>query len=404
MGATGRNGGMAVGRGLRIGLIGIGLLAVTPWALAPSPVAAATTDTKPGKAAVADPFERTLTPLGRWIDNEVYGRLWRPKDVGLFWKPYTDGRWAYLGDAGWLWIGNEPWDWATSHYGRWIRLADIGWAWQPGRRWAPAWVAWRGGAGYWGWAPMPALPRAGQPTPVPRDDEIVDAGWTFVRTAAFLHSDLGGVAMPGANNRELLNATGPIEGGRGPSVEDVSKATHRQVLQVKVVDAERPDQREENLDSTIIPMYRPVSENSAGQPGQTITPLDPAVKQPRKPTGPTIVRPVAPTSPKVAGSKAPTIIRGEGAPPPPPPPPPAAPAEEPGGSESGGDTGLYVGPDYSYLPGVPYPGQVLPEPPPAPPPPVTPPAVIGRPGVGKPGAPLFVQPKPAPPPQDTLPY
>jgi len=49
----------------------------------------------------------------------------------------------------------EPWGWATYHYGRWVNLDGTGWCWVPGYTWAPAWVSWRYGDGYCGWAPLP---------------------------------------------------------------------------------------------------------------------------------------------------------------------------------------------------------------------------------------------------------
>ncbi len=60
-------------------------------------------------------------------------------------------------DDGWTWVADpsEPWGWATYHYGRWTNLDGIGWVWVPGYTWAPAWVSWRYGGGYCGWAPLP---------------------------------------------------------------------------------------------------------------------------------------------------------------------------------------------------------------------------------------------------------
>ena len=70
------------------------------------------------------------------------------------WRPYSDGYWAYT-DVGWTWVSNEDFGWATYHYGRWLRLEDQGWVWVPGYEWGPAWVSWRTGGDYVGWAPLP---------------------------------------------------------------------------------------------------------------------------------------------------------------------------------------------------------------------------------------------------------
>jgi len=95
---------------------------------------------------------------GNWIDVEGYGYGWQP-DVATSdpnWRPYSDGYWAYT-DYGWTWISYEDFGWATYHYGRWASLADYGWVWFPGEDldWGPAWVSWRTGGDYIGWAPLP---------------------------------------------------------------------------------------------------------------------------------------------------------------------------------------------------------------------------------------------------------
>jgi hypothetical protein len=93
---------------------------------------------------------------GNWIEVGDYGYCWQP-DVAASdrsWRPYADGYWAYT-DLGWTWVSYEDWGWATYHYGRWLKLSDQGWVWVPGYRWGPAWVSWRFGGGYAGWAPLP---------------------------------------------------------------------------------------------------------------------------------------------------------------------------------------------------------------------------------------------------------
>jgi hypothetical protein len=95
---------------------------------------------------------------GNWIEAEGYGYGWQP-DTAVSdpnWRPYADGYWAYT-DYGWTWISYEDFGWATYHYGRWANLADYGWVWFPGSDldWGPAWVSWRTGGDYIGWAPLP---------------------------------------------------------------------------------------------------------------------------------------------------------------------------------------------------------------------------------------------------------
>jgi hypothetical protein len=95
---------------------------------------------------------------GNWIEVEGYGYGWQP-DVAVNdsnWRPYADGYWAYT-DDGWTWVSYEDFGWATYHYGRWANLSDYGWVWFPGSDldWGPAWVSWRTGGDYVGWAPLP---------------------------------------------------------------------------------------------------------------------------------------------------------------------------------------------------------------------------------------------------------
>jgi hypothetical protein len=95
---------------------------------------------------------------GSWVEVGDYGYCWQP-EVAVndpSWRPYADGYWAYT-DVGWTWISYEDFGWATYHYGRWAKLADYGWVWVPGAdlEWGPAWVSWRTGGDYIGWAPLP---------------------------------------------------------------------------------------------------------------------------------------------------------------------------------------------------------------------------------------------------------
>jgi len=92
---------------------------------------------------------------GNWYQVADYGYVWQPDAAtSPDWRPYTDGYWTYT-DVGWTWVSYEDFGWATYHYGRWVRLEDYGWCWVPGYEWGPAWVSWRTGGNYVGWAPLP---------------------------------------------------------------------------------------------------------------------------------------------------------------------------------------------------------------------------------------------------------
>jgi DNA segregation ATPase FtsK/SpoIIIE-like protein len=99
-------------------------------------------------------FYDDLQPYGEWIDYPEYGYVWHP-DVGGDFRPYsTNGQWVWTEDYGWTWDSYYDWGWATFHYGRWFYDDYYGWLWQPGYEWAPAWVCWRTGGDYYGWAPL----------------------------------------------------------------------------------------------------------------------------------------------------------------------------------------------------------------------------------------------------------
>jgi Family of unknown function (DUF6600) len=111
----------------------------------------------PAQAQVSAEFEAALEPYGHWVRLARWGEVWQPDDVPPDWRPYSYGHWVYTDEWGWYWVSDEQeedWGWVVFHYGRWIH--DRGaWFWMPGDEWAPAWVDWREGDDYIGWAPAP---------------------------------------------------------------------------------------------------------------------------------------------------------------------------------------------------------------------------------------------------------
>jgi hypothetical protein len=101
-------------------------------------------------------FQSALSPYGNWDYDDSYGYVWSPAAsvVGSGFAPYAScGHWI-RSEYGWTWVSDWNWGWAPFHYGRWVVRAT-GWSWVPGTMWGPAWVSWRSGNGYAGWAPLP---------------------------------------------------------------------------------------------------------------------------------------------------------------------------------------------------------------------------------------------------------
>ncbi len=99
-------------------------------------------------------FYDELSPHGRWIDYPGQGYVWVP-EVNEDFRPYSsNGHWVWTDNYEWMWVSDYDWGWAPFHYGRWDQDANFGWYWVPGYEWSPAWVAWRDGGDYYGWAPI----------------------------------------------------------------------------------------------------------------------------------------------------------------------------------------------------------------------------------------------------------
>ena len=112
----------------------------------------------PACAQVSAEFQEALEPYGHWERHARWGEVWVADDLPPDWRPYEYGHWVYTDEWGWYWISDpeeEDWGWVVYHYGRWARDGQFGWFWIPGDEWGPAWVDWRYGDDYVGWAPLP---------------------------------------------------------------------------------------------------------------------------------------------------------------------------------------------------------------------------------------------------------
>src|SRR5499427_2128718 len=102
-----------------------------------------------------------LDEYGGWRPVPEYGNVWFPHTVMVGWAPYRYGHWVWISPWGWTWVDDAPWGFAPFHYGRWVVVGGV-WGWVPAPPrpavvtavyvrpvYAPALVAWVGGA-HWG--------------------------------------------------------------------------------------------------------------------------------------------------------------------------------------------------------------------------------------------------------------
>jgi len=189
--------------------------------------------------AVAD-FDAPLAAHGTWIEVGRHGRCWRPAHIAVGWRPYCHGRWIWT-DCGWYWSSDEPWGWACYHYGTWVFDSEEGWVWVPGIEWSPAWVGWRVGGGYCGWAPL-----------APRGVVVTPRSYVFVEVARFRDPVRPTKVL--LNSTRIINQTTKVGtfkretrkfGGvsqrmiinEGPAVGMVQKATGKSFKSVSIREA-----------------------------------------------------------------------------------------------------------------------------------------------------------------------
>src|SRR5215472_10177480 len=155
------------------------------------------------EVSVGGDFHVALEPYGAWRHHRRFGDVWVPANRPRDWRPYTLGHWVYTDDYGWYWVTDDQeadWGWITYHYGRWYLDPDAGWVWIPNDVWGPAWVDWRYGDQYVGWAPEPP------------DEFVVEVQdsptyWSFVTTADLVAPSLVTVLLPFERRVEFFRNT-----------------------------------------------------------------------------------------------------------------------------------------------------------------------------------------------------
>jgi hypothetical protein len=153
--------------------------------------------------SVGADFRVALEPYGAWRHHRRFGEVWVPASRARDWRPYTVGHWVYTDAYGWYWVADDQeadWGWITYHYGRWYRDADYGWFWIPNDVWGPAWVDWRYGDQYVGWAPEP-------PDAVVVEVQDEPAYWCFVGAGDLIAPSIATVLLPFDRRAEFFSHT-----------------------------------------------------------------------------------------------------------------------------------------------------------------------------------------------------
>jgi len=223
------------------------------------------------KAALAQPgvrvsfqmFYDQLAPHGEWVDDPDYGYIWLP-NVSRDFQPYaTNGYWV-MTNYGNTWVSNYSWGWAPFHYGRWMYTDYYGWAWVPGYEWGPAWVSWRSGGGYYGWAPL------GPRMSININIGIPHHHWVFVPQRYITSPRIYSYYIPHRNRVSIYNRTTIINNTyvynnrtyvSGPKRADIERATRSRVSVRDIRATSSPGRAK--VDNRSVSLYRPeIDRNS----------------------------------------------------------------------------------------------------------------------------------------------
>jgi len=229
-------------------------------------------------------FYNDLSPYGQWIDDPQYGYVWRP-DVDNDFRPYySRGHWV-MTDYGNTWVSDYRWGWAAFHYGRWTYDNYYGWVWIPGSQWAPAWVSWRNGGGYYGWAPLG--PGVNISVSLGNNWWGGDFWWTFIpQQYLFSNNFYSYYRGPRYNNTCIRNTTyiyntnvsNHVTYYYGPRSNEYQRATNQRVNIYKINNERRPGATA--VRGNAVSLYRPPIRNNAMVNGRRPAPAN-AIEAPR---------------------------------------------------------------------------------------------------------------------------
>lgn len=218
-------------------------------------------------------FYDNLAPYGQWIEDPQYGYVWSPNEDANFRPYYTNGYWV-MTDYGNTWVSDYPWGWACFHYGRWTYDPYYGWLWIPGNYWGPAWVSWRYGNGYYGWAPLgPGYElTSGYEYSCPND------WWVFIPPAYVYSGNYYRYWYGPTGNSKIINNTNFINNTyannnityvSGPRAREIEDVTHQPVQVFRIKNSNNLNTR---VHGDQVRMYRPMEIRQGQTNGQRSVP------------------------------------------------------------------------------------------------------------------------------------
>ena len=221
-------------------------------------------------------FYHELAPYGDWVHNPQYGQVWIP-NVERDFRPYQSrGHWI-MTEYGNTWVSDYAWGWAPFHYGRWYLDDYYGWMWVPGNEWGPAWVAWRSGGGYYGWAPLG--PGLNVNVSINIGRHIPRPYWTFVQQRYITSPRIYDYCVPRPQVVNVINHTTIINNTyvynnqhhyySGPQGRDIEQVTHRPVPVRRVQNSRQPGAT--SVRGGSVAMYRPTVRGRQGN-GRSVAP------------------------------------------------------------------------------------------------------------------------------------
>lgn len=208
-------------------------------------------------------FYDELTPYGDWVRDTRHGYIWLPY-VNADFHPYgTEGHWV-MTEYGNTWVSYYDWGWAPFHYGRWY-FDDFyrSWAWVPGYEWGPAWVNWRTGGGYYGWAPLRPGFSISIGINIPSFHYVFLPRHRIYNHYAFIYFAPRRNRVRIYNNTTIINNTVVYNNNSfvaGPSQREVERVTRRIVPVYRVEESNRAGRA--SLSRNSVNLYRPNLQSS----------------------------------------------------------------------------------------------------------------------------------------------